>query len=269
MVSSMLLINKMGYKKRNKVFMNMEVKVCKKCLIEKPLDELVKRAGVADGRRALCKICYNSKQKDNRSNMDVFDKEKYKEWYKNYRKLNYDKITLKERKYQENNKEKEKNRKQKYREENREKMKNYSSDYRKKNKEKISENAKIYYQNNKNKRRVYENNKRKNDTNFKIISSVRSRINLYFKSCKIYKTNKTFDIVGCTPKLLKEHLEKQFKGDMSWDNYGLYGWHIDHIIPLSSANTEEEIYKLCHYTNLQPLWAEENIKKSNKILINN
>ena len=51
---------------------------------------------------------------------------------------------------------------------------------------------------------------------------------------------------------------------MSWDNYG--DWHIDHIIPLSSAKTEEEIYKLAHYTNLQPLWAEDNIKKSNKIL---
>ena len=51
---------------------------------------------------------------------------------------------------------------------------------------------------------------------------------------------------------------------MSWDNYGK--WHIDHIIPLSSANSEDDIYKLCHYTNLQPLWAEDNLKKSNKIL---
>jgi hypothetical protein len=51
---------------------------------------------------------------------------------------------------------------------------------------------------------------------------------------------------------------------MSWENRD--EWHIDHIIPLSSANSEEELYKLCHYTNLQPLWAEENIKKSNKII---
>lgn len=253
-------------KKRNKVFMNMETKVCKKCLIEKPLDELVKRTGVGDGRRALCKLCYNLQKKDNRANMDVFEKEKYKEWYKNYRKLNYDKIKLKERKYQENNKEKEKNRKQKYREENREKMKIYSREYRKKNKEKISESAKIYYQNNKNKRRVYEDIKRKNDTNFRVTNSVRSRINLYLKSCKINKSNKTFDIVGCTPGYLKEHLEKQFKEGMTWENYGLEGWHIDHIIPLSSEKTEEDIYKLCHYTNLQPLWAKDNIKKSNKII---
>jgi hypothetical protein len=53
---------------------------------------------------------------------------------------------------------------------------------------------------------------------------------------------------------------------MSWDNYGFYGWHIDHVIPLSSAKTEEEVYKLCHYTNLQPLWAEDNLKKGSKII---
>ena len=52
--------------------------------------------------------------------------------------------------------------------------------------------------------------------------------------------------------------------EMSWDNYGK--WHIDHIIPLSSANSEDDIYKLCNYTNLQPLWAEDNLKKSNKKL---
>ena len=65
-------------------------------------------------------------------------------------------------------------------------------------------------------------------------------------------------------QILKEHLELQFVDGMSWDNRS--EWHIDHIIPLSSAKTDEEIYKLCHYTNLQPLWAEDNLKKSNKIL---
>ena len=53
---------------------------------------------------------------------------------------------------------------------------------------------------------------------------------------------------------------------MSWDNYGYYGWHIDHIIPLSFAKTEEETYKLCHYTNLQPLWANDNLTKGKKLI---
>jgi len=93
---------------------------------------------------------------------------------------------------------------------------------------------------------------------------MRSRLSSYLKKNNITKKNKTFDIVGCSPKFLKKHLEKQFKEGMSWDNRD--EWHIDHIIPLSSAETEERLYELCHYTNLQPLWAEENMKKGNKIL---
>jgi len=54
---------------------------------------------------------------------------------------------------------------------------------------------------------------------------------------------------------------------MSWKNYGRKGWEIDHIIPLSSATTKEELIKLCHYTNLQPLWWWENLEKGNKITI--
>ena len=87
----------------------------------------------------------------------------------------------------------------------------------------------------------------------------------FLKSKNITKNNSTFNIVGCPPIFLKEHLEKQFTDGMSWENHGLYGWHIDHIIPLASAKTEEEIYKLCHYTNLQPLWSTDNWKKGAKI----
>jgi hypothetical protein len=80
----------------------------------------------------------------------------------------------------------------------------------------------------------------------------------------IKKTNKTFDIVGCTPQFLKEYLEKQFVDGMHWGNYG--EWHIDHIIPLSSMKHKDEIHILCHYTNLQPLWAKDNLIKSNKLI---
>jgi hypothetical protein len=52
---------------------------------------------------------------------------------------------------------------------------------------------------------------------------------------------------------------------MSWDNHGKNGWHIDHKFPLAKASSESEIYKLNHYTNLQPLWEEENLRKSDKI----
>ena len=67
--------------------------------------------------------------------------------------------------------------------------------------------------------------------------------------------------------MLKKHIETQFKENMTWDNYGIYGWHIDHIVPLCSANNETELLKLFHYTNLQPLWCDENLRKNGKILI--
>jgi hypothetical protein len=94
---------------------------------------------------------------------------------------------------------------------------------------------------------------------------MRGRLNHFLTKNNLTKTNKTFEIVGCSPQFLKEYLEKQFIDGMTWENRS--EWHIDHIIPLSSAKTEDELYRLCHYTNLQPLWAEENLKKSNKIIV--
>ncbi len=86
----------------------------------------------------------------------------------------------------------------------------------------------------------------------------------YFRLNGISKKNKTFDIVGLEPKDLKVYLEKKFEKNMNWENYG--EWHIDHIIPLSSAKSEEQPYDLCYYTNLQPLWKRDNLIKGNKII---
>ena len=83
----------------------------------------------------------------------------------------------------------------------------------------------------------------------------------------IKKSSKTLEILGLESwDKFKEHIESQFTEGMTWDNYSNKKecWSIDHIIPKSSAKTEEEIYKLNHYTNLRPMWHIENIKKSNK-----
>jgi hypothetical protein len=63
-----------------------------------------------------------------------------------------------------------------------------------------------------------------------------------------------------------DYMEKQFQPGMSFDNYGFDGWHIDHIVPLATAKTEEQVAKLNHYTNLQPLWAKDNMSKGAKII---
>ena len=79
-----------------------------------------------------------------------------------------------------------------------------------------------------------------------------------------HKNSKTKEILGCSFEKFKVHLEKQFKDDMSWENQGK--WHLDHIYPVSLAKDEEELIKLNHYTNFQPLWAFDNISKGNKII---
>ena len=131
------------------------------------------------------------------------------------------------------------------------------------NKDAIKEREKIHREIYKPKRAIRRKERRKNENLYGLVNDVRYRIWFYLKKNNITKKNRTFQIVGCSPQELKEHLENKFVSGMSWENRT--EWHIDHIIPLSSAKTEEELYKLCHYTNLQPLWAEENLKKSNKI----
>lgn len=106
--------------------------------------------------------------------------------------------------------------------------------------------------------------RRKEDPLYKLADTLRTRTAKALKRQSFKKTTKFSQYIGCTLEELKFHLEKQFQSGMTWDNHGK--WHIDHIIPLSSAKTEEEMYKLLYYTNLQPLWALDNIKKGAKII---
>jgi len=78
------------------------------------------------------------------------------------------------------------------------------------------------------------------------------------------KKSKTSEMLGCSWEELIIFLSSKFVDAMTWENRHL--WHIDHIIPLASATSEEELIKLNHYTNLQPLWAADNLRKSDKIL---
>lgn len=102
------------------------------------------------------------------------------------------------------------------------------------------------------------------DPVFKLKYVVRNRLNAFLKNSGLKKKYKMSQYLGCSPAYLKTYLENKFKPGMSWNNHG--DWHIDHIVPLASAQTEDDIYKLCHYTNLQPLWAYDNRSKGDKIL---
>ncbi len=110
-------------------------------------------------------------------------------------------------------------------------------------------------------RRLRDFKHRKENIVFKLKSNLSRRLRYFLKDCK---KDRTVNYLGCSILECKLHLEKQFKSGMSWKNYG--EWEIDHIIPLASAKNEQDVYKLSHYTNLQPLWKSENRKKSDKIL---
>jgi hypothetical protein len=92
--------------------------------------------------------------------------------------------------------------------------------------------------------------------------SVRRRINEMLKNIGEVKSKKTEEILGCSFSFFKAYIESRFQCGMSWDNRNL--WHIDHIVPLSSAKTATEILKLNQYSNLRPLWAKDNLSKGNK-----
>jgi hypothetical protein len=209
----------------------METKICSKCKIQHSIENFNKDKTRRDSLSYICKQCSIDKKNKYINN----NKEKVLLSYKIYRENNKERIlkTKKENYYK-----------------NIDKIKIYRKKYNKENRE--------YFNN-------WEKNKAETDILFRLSRNMRSRLRSFLKSEKIIKKTKTMDIVGCDSHFLKEYLEQKFQQGMSWGNYGV--WHIDHIIPLSSANSEEEIYKLCHYTNLQPLWGIDNIKKSNKILI--
>lgn len=207
----------------------MGTKVCSKCKEEKNIDDFGKDSTRPKGISYLCKICLIDKSNK-------------------YREKNREKVLQSNKDYKVKNKESIKQ-KRKIRDKiNNVKLSEYRKKYSQQNKDKINDWYKFEYQKN---------------ILYRIGKMVRSRIYNYVNKNN-NKTYKTFDIVGCSPEFVKEHLEKQFIEGMTWENQGK--WHIDHIIQLSSAKTEEEVYKLCHYTNLQPLWAEDNLKKGSKII---
>jgi len=156
-----------------------------------------------------------------------------------------------------------------YRISNISKYKEIQKKYRNSNKLKEKERIKIWKNDNKKliikKAIEYEKNRKEIDPLFKLIRNLRSRMFNFFYKKKFTKKNRTIEIIGCEPEFLKEYIESKFTDGMSWDKMG-NKIHIDHIIPLSSAKNNDEAIMLCHYTNLQPLWKEDNLKKGDKIL---
>lgn len=216
------------------------MKKCTKCNIEKPFNYFYKSKASKDFYNWNCKECckirfYEWKDKSDKSI-------KYLE-----RKNNYSKN---------------------YKSKNKDILKTKSFIYREINKEKRSNVFKIWYELNKvnlNKKRVEY---RKSCPIRNLSFLLRLRISKALKRKDVNLKNDLINILGVDIVGCRNHIESKFDERMSWNNHGPKTWHIDHIVPLSSAKNEEELLKLCHYTNLQPLWWSDNLKKGSKINLN-
>lgn len=196
-----------------------------------------------------------------------------KEYYKQWREKNKEYVKQKEQERQ--NSEHRKKWKKNYNKENREKLNEMQKEWRKNNPERAKEidakrNSKPERKESmKLRQRIRHKEKRKNDPIYRASENIRRMILLSIQRGGFTKRSQTYQILGCTFEEFKEHLEKQFEPWMNWDNYGKYngelnyGWDIDHVIPRSNIKTEEDITRLNHYTNLQPLCSKINrdIKK--------
>ena len=226
-------------------------KICTKCGVEKSIKEFHINTGIGDGRRARCRKCISD-----------YDKLKYIE-----------------------NRDKNRERRRRYIAENPEKVKESSHRSYLRNKEKVYERYKKWALDNpeKMKKARKESIKKKPDLYKEINRRCSRKTRLIPKnrlsrniSCAIsvaLKGNKKSrhweDLVGYTISDIKGHLEKHFLPGMTWENYGKYGWHIDHTIPISAFNFDapEHIdFKKCwRLANLKPMWAFDNLRKHNKL----
>lgn len=223
----------------------IEGKECSSCKSWKKLELYCKNKNTWDQLRHECKECLSETRKKNKEQKTEYNKqywlktqEEQKEKNKIWRENNQEHIKEKQKEYRQING-KEIDKKQW------EKRKN-DEEYKKK--QAIS-------------RRKYENEKLKTDVQYKLKKNMRRRIREMLTNFGIDKSERTVYYVGCNLQDLRNHLENTFQEGMTWENYG--EWHIDHIIPCSSWNlADEKELRMCfHYTNLQALWASENIEK--------
>lgn len=240
------------------------MKICKKCQINKSLGDYGDNKNNKDSKSIYCKECERLRGIE-------------------YRNKNREKVNESSKNWRINNPEDYKKTIEKYLEKNpnmssTERAKIYRQDEKFREKEKIR--RKEYYRNNIEKERIknkeyyhlnreilrkrtddWKKKKMKEDGFYRMKKNLRDRIRLYL--INETKSKRTKDIVGLDKLEFKDYIQSKFSEGMSWENYGK--WHLDHIIPLCQAKDNNEALLLNHYTNLQPLWAEDNLRKNRKI----
>jgi hypothetical protein len=199
----------------------------------------------SDGKRIYCRSC---------------EREKRKQQYDLYR----EKIIKNGTNYYENNKDMILENRKDYYKKNQEQIKERSKTWRDNNKDKISEQKKEYNKANRDRVNLYLRARYENDYSYAFKIKIKKIIQKNFKKMNYTKKSKSLDILGCDFECFRLYIESKFEPWMNWDNYGLYngefnyGWDLDHIIPISSATSEEQVLNLNHFSNFQPLCSKFN-----------
>ena len=220
----------------------MAGRVCNTCHVEKDIDEFpVRHENGKEWHKHTCKICWNKKGA---------------EYARNYYQRNKDKVKKKNKRWLDDN-----------REQHLEYHRKYNHEHKEQNLESARRSMEKKPEHYRKVARERAKRRRLVDADFRFKDVLRKRVNNALRG-KGIKSARTMELIGCTMDQLRMHLQSMFKPGMTWQNHGLKGWHIDHIVPCSSFDlTKPEQQKACfHFSNLQPLWCDENWKKHAKVL---
>ncbi len=267
--------------------------ICTKCKQEKTEDCFSRNTTNAKGFNYWCSDCMrqyyeDNKEKINKQSMDRYfsNHDKWKEYHRQRYLVNREEILLQEklkyqanpekkkawsRQYRQNHLEEVRIKDREYRLTHSEEKRKADRQYRIDHLEEIKAESRVYSHNNRTKinasRRVWQRNRILKDPKFKIARTMSREINHCLRGKK--NGHKWEDLVGYSLNDLTKHLERKMINGMNWENWG--EWHIDHIIPISAFNfispTDYDFKRCWALKNLQPLWASENIRKSNKVKV--
>jgi hypothetical protein len=279
-----IIIPKTRVKPIFRINLETNEKTCSKCLITKPLEDFwLMPNGKYPARCRRCQSEHTIQYNKERYKNDPEFRKKRSIQINEYREKNPDKVKKWSSDWAKNNRDKVNEIAKEYRKKNPEYFKNKAKRIHRKrwdndpeHRERVNKQSKerfqnLYYNDEEFRqntiKKAQENHKKryKTDELYKFITDIRKVVGGVFRRMGYTKRSQSMDLLGAEWIVVKEHLENLFQDGMTWDNYGVNGWHVDHIIPISSANNEDEVIKLCHYKNLQPLWAKDNLRKGNKI----
>jgi hypothetical protein len=236
------------------IFINMGSKICCNCKLLKTANEFHKNKSKKDGLQETCKECRKLSAQKNKEILSDYKKN----WYQKNSEVRKKKANIR---YSIKKDEINEKRRHLYNNDDltRKKIKDQHTNYYQKNKELVLEKTKIWAKENKDKRSEIM---KKHYNRYKTLMACRRLIKRTIKYLNTTKDSSTIDILGYSPSQLKETIESKFTKGMTWENYG--EWHIDHIRPISSFNKDTEPKIINALSNLQPLWAKENLSKGNR-----